>query len=122
MKILLVDDSKTVHTYIKSLLDGKGYTFDSAYDGAEAVEKSTSNEYDLIFMDIEMPKMTGLEALKAIRSLDSDTPIIMVTSKNTPSLIKEIITAGADEYIMKPFTEDIILRKMSDILNVGEVA
>lgn len=116
MKVLIVDDSKAVHAYVKSLLNDKSIDFDSAYDGQEGLDKIKSGDFDLILLDIEMPKLTGHEVLEKVRSFDQDLPIIMVTSRNKPSEIEKLISAGADEYVMKPFTQDILINKMEDTL------
>lgn len=99
MKMLLVDDSKAVHAYIGSLLQGKNCDIISAYDGQSGLEilRSQGDEIDLVLLDIEMPKMTGFEVLVEARKFSTDVPIIMVTSKNQPSEITKLIEAGADE-------------------------
>jgi DNA-binding response OmpR family regulator len=116
MNILIVDDSKSVHAYIKGLLAEKEFTIDSAYDGEEGLEKIKGGSYELILLDVEMPKLTGHEVLKEVRSFNDDLPVIMVTSRNRPSEIQSLIEAGADEYVMKPFTLDILINKMEDVL------
>ena len=116
MKVLIVDDSKAVHAYVKSLLNDKDIQFDSAFDGQEGLDKIKDGGFDLILLDIEMPKLTGHEVLEKVRAFDQDLPIIMVTSRNKPSEIEKLINAGADEYVMKPFTQDILINKMEDTL------
>lgn len=116
MKILIVDDSKAVHAYVKSLLSDKNIDFSSAFDGEEGLDKIKQDKFDLILLDIEMPKLTGHEVLDKVREFDEDLPIIMVTSRNKPSEIEKLINAGADEYVMKPFTQDILINKIEDTL------
>ena len=102
MKILVVDDEKLLVKGIKFNLENEGYQVDACYDGEEAVEKASSGSYDLIILDIMMPKMDGLEACMHIRQ-NSMVPIIMLTAKgdDTDKLIG--FEYGADDYITKPF-------------------
>lgn len=116
MKILIVDDSKSVHAYIKSLLAEKNVEFDSAFDGQEGVDKIKAGSFDLVLLDVEMPKLTGHEVLKEVRAANTELPIIMVTSRNKPKEIESLILAGADEYVMKPFTQDILINKIEETL------
>ncbi len=102
MKILVVDDEKLLVKGIKFNLENEGYQVDACYDGEEAVEMAAAGSYDLIVMDIMMPKMNGLEACMHIRQ-NSMVPIIMLPAKgdDTDKLIG--FEYGADDYITKPF-------------------
>ena len=102
MKILIVDDEKIIVKGIKFNLENEGYEADVAYDGAEAVEKAAANSYDLIILDVMMPKMDGLQACMQIREF-SDVPIIFLTAK-TDDMDKLLgFEHGADDYMTKPF-------------------
>lgn len=102
MKILVVDDEKLLVKGIKFNLENEGYQVDCCYDGEEAVARAAVENYDLIILDLMMPKMDGLEACMHIRQ-DSTVPIIMLTAKgeDTDKLIG--FEYGADDYITKPF-------------------
>ncbi len=102
MKILVVDDEKLLVKGIKFNLENDGYEVDTGSDGEEAVEKAKSNSYDLIILDIMMPKVDGLAACMQIREF-SNVPIIMLTAKSED--MDKIIgfEYGADDYITKPF-------------------
>ncbi|MBE7016855.1 MAG: response regulator transcription factor [Ruminococcaceae bacterium] len=102
MKILVVDDEKLLVKGIKFNLENEGYQVETCYDGEEAVEKAAAGNYDLILLDIMMPKMDGLEACMHIRQ-NSMVPIIMLTAKgdDTDKIIG--LEYGADDYITKPF-------------------
>lgn len=102
MKILVVDDEKLLVKGIKFNLENEGYQVDTAYDGEAAVELAARGGYDLIILDLMMPKMDGLEACMTIRG-SSTVPIIMLTAKSedTDKLIG--FEYGADDYITKPF-------------------
>jgi two-component system chemotaxis response regulator CheY len=116
MKILLVDDSNTMRRIQRNTLGTLGFTdVDEAEDGADAVAKVQAGSYELVLMDWNMPNMTGLEALKAIRAnpKTAAVPVIMVTSESEKSRILEAVQAGATNYIVKPFTPDVLKEKLS---------
>ena len=102
MKILVVDDEKLLVKGMKFNLENEGYEVDACYDGETAIEMAKANSYDLILLDIMMPKVDGLEACMRIRE-SSTVPIIMLTarSEDTDKLIG--FEYGADDYITKPF-------------------
>ena len=102
MRILVVDDEELLVKGIKFNLESEGYTVDACYDGESAVEKASSEAYDLIILDLMMPKKNGLEACQEIRSF-STVPIIMLTAKSGDSDKLMGFESGADDYITKPF-------------------
>lgn len=108
MKILVVDDEKTLVKGIKFNLENEGYSVDTGYDGEEAVAKARSENYDLIILDLMMPKKDGLEACREIRNF-STVPIIMLTARSEDSDLLLGFESGADDYITKPF--NILLLK-----------
>ena len=115
MKILCIDDSKAVHSFLKDCVEKVVTEFTSFYDGEDAIlyfQKNPST-FDLIFLDWEMPKKTGPETLAELKKLGVKTPVFMLTSKNAVEDISKMLSLGATEYIMKPFTRDIILEKIS---------
>lgn len=102
MKILVVDDEKLLVKGIKFNLENDGYEVAVAYDGEEAVELAKSGDFDLIILDIMMPKMTGLEACMQIREF-SNAPIIMLTAKGEDMDKLIGFEQGTDDYLTKPF-------------------
>lgn len=102
MKILVVDDEKLLVKGIKFNLENEGYTVDSCYDGEAAVEMARENGYDLIILDLMMPKKDGLSACQEIRMF-STVPIIMLTARSEDSDLLMGFESGADDYITKPF-------------------
>lgn len=102
MKILVVDDEKVLVKGIKFNLESEGYQVEAGYDGEEAVELARSGKFDLIILDLMMPKIDGLQACMRIREF-SNVPIIMLTarSEDTDKIIG--FECGADDYITKPF-------------------
>jgi DNA-binding response OmpR family regulator len=101
-KLLAVDDEEVLLKGLKFSLIQEGYEVDSASDGKEAYEKILENDYDLILLDIMLPKMNGLEVCKKVRQ-ESMVPIIMLTAKGDDSSKVLGLEHGADDYITKPF-------------------
>ena len=102
MKILVVDDEKLLVKGIKFNLENEGYTVDVGYDGDDAVAMAHSGGYDLIILDLMMPKKDGLQACQEIRSF-STVPIIMLTARSEDSDLLLGFESGADDYVTKPF-------------------
>lgn len=102
MKILVVDDEKLLVKGIKFNLENEGYAVDACYDGESAVSMAMSGEYDLIILDLMMPKKDGLQACQEIRGF-STVPIIMLTARSEGADLLMGFESGADDYITKPF-------------------
>lgn len=101
-KILVVDDEKLIVKGIRFSLEQEGMEVECAYDGEEAIEKISSGKYDLILLDLMLPKKDGLEVCREVRET-SDVPIIMLTAKNDDMDKILGLEYGADDYITKPF-------------------
>ena len=102
MKILVVDDERTLVKGMKFNLENEGYQVECAYDGAAAVELARNERYDLLILDVMMPEMDGLEACMRIREF-SNVPIIMLTAKSEDADKLMGFECGADDYLTKPF-------------------
>ena len=102
MKILVVDDERTLVKGIKFNLENEGYQVECAYDGAAAVELARNNKFDLLILDVMMPEVDGLEACMRIREF-SNVPIIMLTAKSEDADKLMGFECGADDYLTKPF-------------------
>lgn len=101
-KVLVVDDEKSIVKGIRYSLMQDGYEVDTAYDGEEALQKATANKYDIILLDVMLPKRDGLEVLQQIREFSS-VPVIMLTAKGEDMDKILGLDYGADDYITKPF-------------------
>ena len=101
-KVLVVDDEKMIVKGIRFSLLQDGYEVDTAYDGDEALQKANENQYDIILLDVMLPKHSGLEVLQQIREFSS-VPIIMLTAKGEDMDKILGLDYGADDYITKPF-------------------
>jgi len=116
-KILLVDDAAFMRKMIKDTLTKNGYTeVYEAVDGADAVEKFTELSPDLVVMDITMPNMDGLEALKAIRAKDGNANVIMCSAMGQEGMVMDAVRSGAKDFIVKPFKPDRVLKTVTSIL------
>ena len=118
-KILLVDDAAFMRKMIKDTLSKNGYTeLFEAVDGADAVEKFNEIGPDLVIMDITMPNMDGLEALKAIRAADANANVVMCSAMGQETMVIDAIRSGAKDFIVKPFKIERVLKTVTSI--VGE--
>lgn len=117
MKVMIVDDSSFVRKGVGRILEKLGHEVSSAVDGADCLEKVKEQLPDAILMDWNMPVMDGFEALLKLRSNPdyAGLKILMMTTENSAEKIEQAMTAGADEYIMKPFTEDILQQKLDSV-------
>lgn len=114
---LVVDDSKIVRSITRKILEGFHYTIEEAEDGQKALEACERQMPDLIMLDWHMPVMNGLEFLKEIRSTEAGKApmIIFCTTESEFSKIQEAVMEGANEYVMKPFDDDIIRGKLQQL-------
>jgi len=118
--ILIADDLSFMRMIQKEILTEKGYTVvGEAADGLEAVEKYKSLHPDLVLLDITMPNMNGLEAMRKIFSMDPKAKIIMCSALGQQNLIVEAIKAGVKDFIVKPFKPERILSAIEKALKAG---
>jgi len=117
-RILLVDDSKTTLMMEKMVLRSGPYELAEASDGAEAVEKATANPPDLILMDMIMPNMTGLEAVRRLRAQETTRgiPVIMVTTRGEQHNVDEAHALGCDAYLTKPIDQTKLAATVKELL------
>ena len=116
-KILMVDDAAFMRKMISDTLSKAGYEeLYEAVDGADAVAKYSEIQPDLVIMDITMPNMDGLEALKAIRSSDPAANIVMCSAMGQESMVMDAVRSGAKDFIVKPFKPDRVLKTVTSIL------
>lgn len=112
MRVLVAEDEKNLNSVIVKRLTIEGYSVDACYNGEEVLEYISCAEYDVIIMDIMMPKLNGLEALKQIRLQDNRTPVLLLTAKDSISDRVNGLDSGADDYLVKPFAFDELLARM----------
>ena len=120
MKILVVDDFAAMRRILKNVFTQIGFTnIIEADDGTTALDVLKDNKVDLIVSDWNMPKMSGLDLLKTVRSNEStkDTPFLMVTASSQKDDVLEAVQAGVSNYIVKPFTADTVKEKLGKIFS-----
>ena len=111
MRILVVEDEIHLAEALAQILKKNNYTVDVSNDGEDGLDNALSGIYDVIVLDIMLPKMNGLDVLENIRSEGFDTPVILLTAKNEISDKVRGLDSGADEYLAKPFnTEELLAR------------
>jgi DNA-binding response OmpR family regulator len=116
--ILCVDDSRSVHAFLQECLVPVTESIVHVFDGQEAVDRLKLNlhAFDLIILDWEMPRKDGPTTFNELKAMGLVTPVFMLTSKNSPDDILQMIKAGVAEYMMKPFTADIVIEKIRSVL------
>ncbi len=119
MKILLAEDTKDLNKVVTQMLEMQGFDVDSAFDGEEALKLALSNGYDGIVLDIMMPKLSGLQVLKEIRSRNILTPVLMLTAKAEVDDRVEGLDAGADDYLTKPFAMKELMARVKALTRRG---
>ena len=103
MRILVVEDEKHLNRIISEAVEDEGYSVDSCYNGVEALEYLACAEYDVIILDIMMPKMNGLELVRRLRSEGNSTPVLFLTARDAVADRVEGLESGGDYYLTKPF-------------------
>jgi len=113
-KLMIVDDAAFMRVSIKRMLEDQDYEIVAeAQNGNEAVALYKLHKPDIVTMDITMPKMTGIEALKEIKKIDKNAKVVMVSAMGQEKLIREAVISGALSFIVKPFKKD----KLLEVLN-----
>lgn len=114
-KVLIVDDTKNIRMLLSKCLELEGFKVDTAADGLEAVRQLTANAYDLAFLDIKLPEISGTEVLKRIRSQGIDIPVIIITAYATVKNAIDCTKLGAVAYLQKPFTGDKVISVLNEL-------
>jgi two-component system, chemotaxis family, chemotaxis protein CheY len=116
-KILITDDALFMRVTLKNILVSNGYeVVGEAANGQEAVEKYAEHKPDLVFMDITMPVMDGISAVKAIRGQDPEATVVMCTAMGQKTTVIEALQAGAKDFIVKPFQPDRVLESVKRLV------
>ena len=116
--ILIVDDSRTSRKILRNILESAGHTIvDEATDGEQAIEKYIASKPDVITLDITMPVMDGIEALKQIKLVDSDAKVIMVSASSQKDKLIEAVKYGAEDFIAKPFEPSQIITVLDKLIS-----
>lgn len=120
-KILVVDDTKNIRTLLTTCLELNGFNVVTASSGIEALKLFESEKFDLIFLDIKLPEVSGTEVLRRLRSMGVSAPVVIMTAYATVKNAVECTKLGAVAYLQKPFTADKVKQVLSEIANCEDI-
>jgi two-component system, OmpR family, response regulator len=112
MKILVVEDDRTVGQYVKRGLEEQRYHADLVDDGMEGLRLASGGRYDLIVLDLRLPEMNGLEVLRTLRDRGNTTPVLVLTAQDAVDFKVQALRSGADDYVTKPFAFEELLARV----------
>ena len=118
--VLVVDDAAFMRMMIRDILTAEGYAVREAVNGLDAVKKYTEQRPDLVTLDITMPEMNGLDALRAIREVDPHARVLMVSSMGQQQMILEALESGAMDFVVKPFQPTKVLETVKKCLQTRQ--
>ncbi|MCX6640763.1 MAG: response regulator [bacterium] len=118
--ILIVDDEENICHYLMELFQLEGWNADAAFDGYEGVKNASDRDYDVIVMDIMMPRMTGIEATREIIRRKPQSKIVVITGAPYRKHAQEALESGAKLFIKKPFSSEKIIQAIRDLMGVLE--
>ena len=119
-RLLIVDDDDEIRELLEFDLAQSGYITDTASDGAEGLNKALNNVYDLVLLDVMMPKMNGFEVCKNIRQTKPNLPVLLLTAKGTIDDKTQGFECGADDYLVKPFDIQEVLLRVRALLRINQ--
>lgn len=124
MRILIIEDERDLNNVISKHLRKKGYSTDSAYDGEEGLDFLEFGNYDLIILDVMMPRLDGYQFIEKIREDKNFTPVLMLTAKSLVENKVKALDLGADDYLVKPFDFEELLARVRAMIrrNYGNVS
>lgn len=118
VRVLVVDDEKSIRVGVSALLRGAGYTAETAGDAKSAMEMLSSGTYDVVVSDIVLPAVSGIELLQRIRAAAPHVQVIMMTGEPTVDTAAAAVRAGASDYLAKPVTKDVLLRAVANAVRI----
>jgi heavy metal response regulator len=119
MRILVVEDEKKVASFIKRGLEQESYAVDIVHDGVEGEHYARVNDYDAIILDIMLPKKNGLDVLSDLREAGVDTPVILLTARDSVEDRVKGLNLGADDYLVKPFAFEELIARLNVMMRRG---
>lgn len=121
MRVLVIEDERRLAGNIaRSLRESAGYAVDCAYDGEEAVYMAESNPYDLIVLDLMLPRLNGLGVLERIRGARNTSPVLILTARDDRESVITLLNAGADDYVTKPFDLGELIARAKALIRRGK--
>src|SRR5690348_42610 len=121
MRVLLVDDDVEVTEYVRRELEDEGYAVSVSHDGAAGLRAAELQAFDIIVLDVMMPFLDGLEVTRRLRRQHVQTPILLLTARDAPEEIVRGLDSGADDYLTKPFSFDILLARLRAVSRRGAI-
>jgi two-component system response regulator MprA len=112
MRILIVEDDRKLARQLKKGVDESGHASTLAFDGREGLETAQSSEFDVLVLDVMLPKLDGISVVRHLRQMRIGTPILLLTARDTPDDISTGLDAGADDYLTKPFSFQVLLARL----------
>jgi two-component system copper resistance phosphate regulon response regulator CusR len=112
MRVLVVEDDRTVGQFVKRGLEEQRFHADLVADGLEALELASHSEYDVIVLDLRLPRLSGVEILRTLRDRGVDTPILVLTAQDAVESKVQALRTGADDYVTKPFAFEELLARL----------
>tara|TARA_R110001583_G_scaffold11285_2_gene51366 strand:+ start:40992 stop:41669 length:678 start_codon:yes stop_codon:yes gene_type:complete len=122
MKLLIIEDEVKAGSYLKKGFIESGYIVDLSTDGVDGLYNATTNHYDLIILDVMLPKLSGWQVLKTMRSSDINTPVIMLTARDQVEDRVKGLELGANDYMIKPFSFIELLARVKNALRTHKVS
>jgi two-component system, OmpR family, response regulator len=119
MRILVVEDERRLASSLRAGLEAEGFAVDTAYDGQEGLWYARENEYDAILLDIMLPLVNGHEVCRTLRAEENWTPILMLTARDGDRDQVQALNTGADDYVTKPFSFQVLLARVRSLLRRG---
>ena len=116
VKILIVEDERRIAETVKEGLEQESYAVDVCYDGEDGYNTASADDYDIIILDVMMPGMNGYEVCERLRKDGNHTPILLLTAKDQSKDIVTGLDSGADDYLAKPFSFDVLLARIRSLL------
>jgi DNA-binding response OmpR family regulator len=112
MRILLVEDDREVADYVSRSLEEENNAVTVSFDGASALQAARSSTFDVIVLDVMLPYMNGFEVTRRLRAQSITTPILLLTARDTPQDVVQGLDSGADDYLTKPFSFEVLLARL----------
>lgn len=119
MRILLVEDERNLASAVARGLRAEGFAVDAVHDGVSGLEAAQDGEYDVILLDIMLPRMSGYDVVRALRARRVWTPVLMLTAKDGEYDIADALDLGADDYLAKPFSFVVLLARLRALIRRG---
>jgi DNA-binding response OmpR family regulator len=121
MRVLVIEDERRLANNIaRSMRESAGYAVDCCYDGEEGLYMAESNQYDLVILDLMLPRVDGANVLKRMRAAGRPTPVLVLTARDERESIIELLNAGADDYVTKPFDLGELIARSKALIRRGK--